>query len=416
MKICDLTQFYSPDSGGVKRYLTEKIAYIAGATDHEHVLIIPGPTSGMTQNGRCRTYTIRSPRVTPTSRYRIMLKMSELHEILEKEKPDLIELGDPYHVAWSALKFARPRGIPVVGFYHSNFPEAYVRTFMRFFGGAIAHASERYAQSYVKKLYNQMSATFVPSPGLHSLLTSWGVERVYDVDLGVDTRTFSPERSKRDPLRHSLGLSPKSKLLLYVTRLSKEKNVQTLLKAFELLVSAHDTHMSIPPPPVTQGVGAQPIQPVIRDAAPSGSPYHLMIVGDGPLRKEVAATARKTKALTHRHYIADKAELATLYASADLFVHPGVLETFGLAALESQCSGTPVCGIRGSRLDRIIFSGLNYWASMNSPENLANAIQQMCLLDLPSMGLEARQGVIARYDWPSVFGRHFELYSRFVQK
>ena len=43
MKLCDLTQFYSPLSGGVKRYVHEKIAYIQSETEHEHVLVVPGP-------------------------------------------------------------------------------------------------------------------------------------------------------------------------------------------------------------------------------------------------------------------------------------------------------------------------------------------------------------------------------------
>jgi len=416
MKICDLTQFYSPDSGGVKRYLTEKQAYIAEYTAHDHVLIVPGATSGVTQEGQTRIHTIRSPRITPTSRYRMMLRMNELHRILEQEMPDIIELGDPYHVAWSAVKFADIHKIPVVGFYHSNFPEAYVRTFMRFFGSGIAHASERYAQNYVCRLYNRMTATLVPSPGLHQLLSSWGVKKLFDVDLGVDIQTFSPEMAQPAQLRKNLGLPESTKLLLYVTRLSREKNVQTLLNAFELLVQASDPHLTIPAPPVTQGIGADPVRPVIRDTQSGAKPYHLIIVGDGPLKKAVQATANRTKALTHLPYISDKSKLATLYASVDLFVHPGVLETFGLAALEAQSCGTPVCGIKGSRLDRIIFTGLKFWASMNSPENLANAIQQMCFLDLKAMGQEARKAVVEKYSWPSVFDKLFSIYAELTGK
>lgn len=416
MKLCDLTQFYSPDSGGVKRYLTEKMAYIEHYTTDEHLLIIPGSVSQMTRQGRTKIYTIDSPRITPTSRYRVMLRMKELHAILEKENPDLIELGDPYHVAWSAVRFAEQKKIPVVGFYHSNFPEAYVRTFMRFFGSGIARAAEKYAENYVKRLYNRMAATLVPSPGLHKLLSAWGVKNVVDVDLGVDTEVFSPSKADSHKLREELGIHPATRILLYVTRLSREKNVLTLLKAFEMLMKANESHMSIPAPPVTQGVGIKPVQPVIRDSELSAIPYHLIIVGDGPLIKAVRQTAEKTGTLTHLPYISDKAALARLYASADLFVHPGVLETFGLAALEAQSCGTPVCGIRGSRLDRIIFAGLSQWASMNSPENLANSIQQMCQLDLQSMGAEAREAVVARYSWPSVFSRLFDVYDGLARR
>ena len=67
MKICDLTQFYSPVSGGVKRYLHEKIDYIdRHASRYEHVLIVPGAKTKLKANGRSRVYTIRSPLVSRT--------------------------------------------------------------------------------------------------------------------------------------------------------------------------------------------------------------------------------------------------------------------------------------------------------------------------------------------------------------
>src|SRR6266566_2300066 len=70
MKICDLTQFYSPVSGGVKRYLHEKIDYIdRQAARHEHVLIVPGAKTRLKGNGRSRVYTIRSPVVSRTTQY-----------------------------------------------------------------------------------------------------------------------------------------------------------------------------------------------------------------------------------------------------------------------------------------------------------------------------------------------------------
>ena len=64
MKICDLTQFYSPVSGGVKRYVSEKVRYLREQTrDDQHVLIIPGESDDVKLGERSRVYTIRSPLV-----------------------------------------------------------------------------------------------------------------------------------------------------------------------------------------------------------------------------------------------------------------------------------------------------------------------------------------------------------------
>ncbi|HAK06967.1 MAG TPA: glycosyltransferase family 1 protein, partial [Spartobacteria bacterium] len=135
MKICDLTQFYSPLSGGVKRYVHEKIAYIDKyAPENKHVLIVPGGRTEVTSNARSRVYSIHSPLVSRTSRYRALLNLRAIDEILERERPDIIETSDPYQIAWKAIKVGRSLKIPIVAFYHSHFPEAYLRSTTRFLG------------------------------------------------------------------------------------------------------------------------------------------------------------------------------------------------------------------------------------------------------------------------------------------
>ena len=121
MKVCDLTQFYSPFSGGVKRYLEEKRKY-AIANGHQHLLIIPGDQTSCTESENSRTYSIKSPLVSRTSRYRALLHLGAVQQLLERERPDVIESSDPYQLAWKAIASGRALRIPVVGFYHSHFP------------------------------------------------------------------------------------------------------------------------------------------------------------------------------------------------------------------------------------------------------------------------------------------------------
>src|SRR5437763_12791727 len=129
MKICDLTQFYSPVSGGVKRYLHEKIDYIEKhAPRDQHVLIVPGAKAKVKVNGRSRVYTIRSPLVSRAAQYRALLNLRAVEEILKRERPDLIESGDPYQLGWKAVRTGRALKIPVIRFYHSHFPDAYLRS------------------------------------------------------------------------------------------------------------------------------------------------------------------------------------------------------------------------------------------------------------------------------------------------
>ena len=381
MKICDLTQFYSPLSGGVKRYVHEKIAYINQSTpENEHILIIPGAKTEVTLSGRSRIYAIHSPLLSRTSRYRAMLNLRAVEEIVTRERPDIIESGDPYQVGWKAISLQRMLRIPAVGFYHSHFPEAYLRSSVKFLGKRAGGGAMQLARKYVRNLYNQFQATLVPSDRLAALLSDWGVRNVREVRLGVNTDIFNPIKNDSFATRDSLGIGHDKKLLLYVGRLAKEKNTQTLFQAFELL----------------------------RRRRPGD--FHLLVVGEGPQREGLLQLQKEPDGVSWIRYSTDSTDLARYYRAADLFVHPGVQETFGLVALESQACGTPVVGIHGSYMDRIIFHEQESWARENTPEALAAAIEELSSKKLQGLGGDASRQAGEWYAWPTVFDQLFCIY------
>ncbi len=383
MKICDVTQFYSPVSGGVKRYISEKRRYVVEATRDEHHLIIPGPETRYERSGRLHLHSIRSPRLDffsrYPSRYRLILNTKLVLDLLDDIRPDVIESGDPYHLAWSALRAGEQVHAPVFGFYHSHFPEAYLRTAVKYGGPWLRDAVLSYAQDYIVKLYSRFHTTLVPSEHLRVLLHGWGVTNTSTLNLGVDTAAFRPG-ADRVELREKLDLPRDRRVLLYVGRLAAEKNIEMLLRSFEVLNARHPGH------------------------------YHLVIVGDGPLRRMLPATRHRTDALTWRSYIQENTRLAEYYRAADVFVHPGVCETFGLVVLEAQACGLPCVGIRGSFMDANVLAGLEEWADRNDPSDLATAIERICRLDLEALGSEASRLVHARFSWRKVFERQWALY------
>ena len=381
MKICDLTQFYSPVGGGVKRYVSEKVAWMKRARpDDRHVLVIPGESNEFRQDGSASVYTVRGPLVSRTARYRMLLNLTAVEEILEKERPDVIESGDPYQIAWKALASGDALGIPVVAFYHSHFPEAYLRTIQKFFGHIAVDITRDIARRYVRELYNRFAATIVPSPALARLLEDWGVRNTRLGELGVDTSLFHarPDPDERRQVREALEIGEDKILLLYVGRLAPEKNVTTLFDAFEQL---------------------------------DASRFALVVVGDGTERRHLARLLERRRDVHWLPYQGDGQQLARLYRAADLFVHPSLQETFGLVALESQASGTPVVGIRGSYMDRIIFTDQNHWAAENSPAALAEAIRAAAGRDLRAEGEQAAARVHQFYGWDRVFERLFRVYA-----
>ncbi len=381
MKLCDLTQFYSPLSGGVKRYVHEKIAYIQQhCPSDEHVLIIPGAKTERLEADRSRIYTIQAPLLSRTSRYRALLNLRAVEEILEDERPDLIESGDPYQMAWKAIASGEALGIPVVGFYHSHFPEAYLRSVAKFLGQTATKAIMDFARRYVRTLYNRFAATLVPSLPLAGLLHAWGVTNGQHIELGVNTQVFHPDRADLADTRATLGIARQRCLLLYVGRLAPEKNTVTLFRSFASL------HQRYP------------------------DRFHLLVVGDGAQRESLMQLRERTGAVTWLPYCTDSAELARYYRAADLFVHPGVQETFGFVALESQACGTAVVGVSGSYMDQVIFHDQELWAQRNTPEALAEAIERTSAQDLEALGAEAARNAATRHAWPRVFSRLFSVY------
>lgn len=383
MKICDITQFYSPRSGGVKRYLHEKIEYVQNCTETDkHVLIVPGSKTALNANGRSRVYAIRSPLISRAGRYRALVNLRAIGKILKQERPDIVESGDPYQLGWRAVRTGRALKIPVVGFYHSHFPEAYLRASAKLLGKRAAGRVMKLSRGYVRRLYNKFAATLVASDRLATVLREWGVHNVHVVKLGVNTDIFHPDDHDREAIRRSLSVDASRKMLLYVGRLAKEKNIVTLFHAFEILNQRRP------------------------DA------FHLLVIGEGPQRRQLRRLQESRRNVSWIQYCAEPRELARYYRAADLFVHPGVQETFGLAALESQACGTPVVGIRGSAMDDLIFHGQADWARENNAESLATAIERFAAKDLWVLGKRAAEQAAILHAWPKVFERLFCIYRK----
>ena len=184
MHLVDTTLFYSPTSGGVKRYLTAKHAWLAAHSSWEHTIVVPGREDQIQRGGLC---TLSGYPVPATFNYRLALNPRRWTRVLDALEPTLIEAGDAFHPAWCAWRVAQRRGIPVVGFYHSNVPQIIGRRV----GGALA---EPLIGRYVRCLYERFDLVFAPSRVMCEYLDDLGVQRVLHQPLGVDAEVFHPRR------------------------------------------------------------------------------------------------------------------------------------------------------------------------------------------------------------------------------
>ena len=318
MKICDIVQFYSSLSGGVKRYIDDKIRYFATQPHIEHVVIVPSDRDAVTRSGNTRIYEMKSMRLIGSSSYRLLVSRRRIHDVIKTEQPDIIEVGDPYHTAWIAHRLARRENIPIVAYYHSDYPRAFGRTISKYCGRLPGRLTERLIVHYLKNLYNRMDATIVATPAFEEVLRGIGIRRIIRVPLGTDTDRFHPVDEQPEVL-NDLGLDPDCTLLLYVGRLAREKNVVNLVR--------------------------------MMDFFPDNGKIALLLVGDGEQGEQIQRMARQRKHVFWHPYCKSPELLSVFYSAADLFVHPGTSETFGLVAVEAQACGTPVIAVEGGGAD-----------------------------------------------------------------
>jgi alpha-1,6-mannosyltransferase len=117
-RLVDTTMLYAPKSGGVKRYLTAKRAWFARARPHiRHTLVVPGPRHAYDGNGRLSIYAAPLPF---GDGYRWPVGKTAWMKRLMRERPTLIEAGDPYTPGLAALKAGEALGVPVIGFCHTD--------------------------------------------------------------------------------------------------------------------------------------------------------------------------------------------------------------------------------------------------------------------------------------------------------
>jgi alpha-1,6-mannosyltransferase len=375
--ILDITEFYGDTTGGIRTYLRQKATYVEAHPAYRHILALPGSRDAMTQSDGVRVYRLRGPKVPKQAPYRFMLATRTNRRIVMHERPNVIEVGSPGLVPWIVRLASRGLGIPVVAFYHSNFP----RVFSPWPDRApwIRRKLHDWAWLYAKRLDKHFAHTIVCSDFVGDDLRRAGIDRVTKIPLGVDLQRYHPSRrAKREEVRARYDL-PNGLLAGFVGRFAAEKELDVLIRAW---------------PEVHRRTGAM-----------------LALIGDGPARAFLEKLAGDVKWLRFLPYERDRERLADLLAALDIFAAPSSNETFGLAPLEAMATGTPVLTAdRGGVGEQVAASGAGELFESGEAASLTEAAVKLFDRDLAALGTRGRAHAEAHHDWDAVFDRIFALY------
>jgi len=214
-----------------------------------------------------------------------------------------IHVATPGPLGLAGLAVSKIMKIPISGTYHTAIPQyAHILT-----GD---YAIEELVWKYTTWFYDQLDLILVPSASTEHELTDKGIDpgKICLFPRGVDATRFHPSKRNVNFLKEQFNTGDGPKIL-YVGRISKEKDLNILAQAFRRLTQTH-------------------------------ADVELILVGDGPYLNELKELLAGTPSIFTGYREGE--ELAAIYASCDLFAFPSATDTFGNVVLEAQASGLPV--------------------------------------------------------------------------
>ena len=312
MKIALFTETFLPKVDGIVTRLTKTVRHLVEAGDE---VLIFCPEGAPEQYMGARVMGVPALPLPLYPELKLALPRPAVAEALDQFAPDLVHVINPAVLGLGGIWLAKTKGYPLVASYHTHLPK-----YLEHYGMGLL---EPLLWELLKAAHNQAQLNLCTSTAMVTELSDKGIQHTALWQRGVDTEMFRPElRSSASRERLLGGHSDTGKLLLYIGRLSAEKQIERIKPVLEALPEAR-----------------------------------LALVGDGPHRSRLEEIFSGLP-VTFVGYLAGE-ELAAAYASGDAFVFPSSTETLGLVLLESMAAGCPVVGANRGGIPDIVIDGVN---------------------------------------------------------
>jgi glycosyltransferase involved in cell wall biosynthesis len=279
------------------------------------------------------------------------------------DRPDLVHVATEGPLGFSAVRAARALGIAVTSSFHTNF-HSYAKHYRISLLRSMALAWLRYFHNLTKR-------TFAPTADLCAELSASGFRNLSVLSRGVDTRQFRPER-RSNALRSDWRAAPEDPVVIHVGRMAAEKNYPLLFRAYAAMKKAN---------------------PACR----------FVLAGEGPLK---AGLMRQHPDCAFAGFFS-RDEIGRYYASADIYIHTSLTETFGNVLTEAMASGLAAAGFDYAAARIFIKdgeSGLS--APCGEPDRLIEAAVRLATdAPLRSRLRAAGRSAVEAQSWETVISR-----------
>lgn len=313
MRIAIVTEVFLPKIDGITNRLDNTIRQLTAAG---HEVLVIAPDTAVREHAGARVLRIASTPFPPYPGVQVCWPSPAITRYLRRFDPDVVHLVGPACLGYWGAFYSWIAGYPLVASYHTDFPR-----YMPIYGMGWMVP---YYWTLMRWVHNTAQVNLGPSRHTRDELRARGIRNVGIWRGGVDVERFNPVHRDAAWRERLSGGRPEAPLLIYVGRVSHEKNILAL----EEILQAH--------PDVS-----------------------LAIVGDGPARAELEQRFASRNVVFTGFLRGD--ELAAAFASADIFVQPSLTETLGFVTLEAMSSGLPVVGMRAGGITDLVEEDAQGW-------------------------------------------------------
>lgn len=338
MKIGFFTDTYTPQINGV----VHSIRLFKEALEQRgHEVYVFAPDPDHHEDGEV---TVRFPSIPflfqKEMRVALPISMDALR-VLDKVDFDIVHSHDPFSIGLFGLNVARRHRVPYVHTYHTLYPE-YVHYIWE------TRLTRKLAEVLSREFCDACDSIVAPSSKVEGYLYDWGVRRRIEViSTGVDIERYAnPDPARVVALQEKLAIPPDEKVLIFMGRLGREKNVELLLHAL--------WHSRLPK-------------------------IRLLICGDGPYRGELESLSRELgieSQVTFAGYLKGPDSVAA-YHLADAFAFASTTETQGLVIAEAMAAGLPVVAVRDPATCDFVAHEVNGLITPHRAESIAAAFDRL---------------------------------------
>ncbi len=368
MKIAIFTETYLPQINGV---VTSTVTFTRELERLGHEVIIIGPKMKGARESTDKVWRFNSMPYPFQTEHRIISPLSRKLNQFKEAKFDIVHVQTPFLIGHLGQYLGKKYDIPVIHTYHTYWME-----YLYYFPLLPKRLRPNADNLFTKNFCNRCAHIVVPSKQMHAMLIERGVSVPMTViPTGIDT---GAKPGNAQAFRKRYHIKPTDKVVIFVGRLGKEKNIYFLLESFKHVKGAR-----------------------------------LLIVGDGPERDEIH---RRNPQAIMTGYV-PHGDVLTAYAASDIIAFPSKTETQGLSLLEGLSMGKPAVCLDAMGVKDILHGEQGGFLVQEDPHGFAEKI--MLLLNDPSIyKMKSEQALKRAHEFsaPEMAKKLVSVYEREIKK